>query len=259
MKLSTLIVAIALLELAWAATAKKEYILRFDDVQDTYLSQEQQDVIQWCMDNDMAISLGVIAGFFGSDTKLVNKVRDCLAQGRDKCEVWNHGMDATTRFGDGMPVDQIQTILEDSDQIIFDTLGYKASTMVPHQNSWSPNVLQALRNMNYDMISAGINVGMQFDTTLDPLQMPHQTMTADWGFGRWPKIPPSAILAACQAAYAAGDAACVIMSHPHEFGLGTVSLNDLTELIGLLDADGWSSTTFHSIASDYLVNEKRID
>ena len=44
------------------------------------------------------------------------------------------------------------------------------------------------------------------------------------------------------------------MSHPHEFGFGTVSLNDLTEMIDLLEADGWSSATFHSSASDYLVD-----
>lgn len=98
--------------------AANQYIYRLDDVQDYWQSATQQSIIQWCMDNDMAISIGVIGGFFGNDAALVNKINECLALGPTKCEVFNHGLDATIRLGDGYSVQQVQDLIQDSHDII---------------------------------------------------------------------------------------------------------------------------------------------
>ncbi len=237
-----------------ASSGTKKFILRFDDVQDNYQSATQQSVIQWSMDNNLPISLGVIGGYFGTDTALVNKVQQCLGLGTARCEVFNHGWDAQTMFGTGgKSVTEIQQIISNVDNVIRSKLnGYQPYTMVPHTNDWGPNLLQALRNLGYESISASLTKGMTFDVTTTPMQMPQQTELAYYNeAGTWVGLDVQAIISVCEASYLDGDEACVIMAHPQEFASGQFTVDKLKDLTDRLKARGWTSHTFRSVAAHY--------
>jgi len=233
----------------------KKFILHFDDVQDDYLTADQQSVIQWCMDNNVPISLGVIGGFFGADAALMNKIKQCLGRGVARCEVFNHGWDARTMLGTGgLSVTEIQQIITNVDKVIRSKLDrYQPFTMVPHTNDWGPNLLQALRNLGYETISASLTKGMKFNVTTTPLQMPQQTELAYYTkAGTWVGQDVQTILTQCENSYLAGDKACVIMAHPHEFAGGQFTLNKLKDLTDRLKAQGWMGHTFGSVAAPYV-------
>jgi len=233
----------------------KKFILRFDDAQDDYESDVQQAFFQWCMDNNVPISLGVIGGFFGADTALVNKIKECLGRGAARCEVFNHGWDAQTMLGTGgLSVTEIQKILTNVDNVIRSKLGrYQPFTMVPHTNDWGPNLLQALRNLGYETISASMDNDMKFDVTTTPLQMPQQTELAYYTeAGTWVGQDVQTIIKQCENTYLAGDEACVIMAHPHEFAGGQFTLDKLKDLTNGLKDSGWTGHTFGSVAAPYI-------
>lgn len=184
---------------------------------------------------------------------VVNKVRDCVATGPQLCEVFNHGQDASNEFGrNGMSVSQIQNLVEQSDQVIRSSLnGYRPRTMVPHANSWGDNLIAALQNMKYNVISASFEEGMTFTMKTDPVHMPQQTETAVFVNGGWVGSNINYILQDCEDAFLAGDAACVIMTHPQEYG-STFTIDQLAQMVELLEKNGWKSKTFNEVAAPYL-------
>jgi len=82
--------------------------------------------------------------------------------------------------------------------------------------------------------------------------MPQQTETAVMKSGQWVGNKVEDIFAACKAAFAKGDAACVIMLHPQEFSEGKFTLTDLGNLKRLLETNGWASKTFDAVAKSYV-------
>jgi len=124
--------------------------------------------------------------------------------------------------------------------------------MVPHQNSWGPNLIQALQNMYYNTISASIDEGMAFDMTTDPVRMPQQTETSVYVSGGWAGRTVTDIVNDCEAAYQAGNRACVIMSHPQEYAENKFTTTQLSSLKTSLENKGWSSTTFDWVAKNYV-------
>jgi hypothetical protein len=214
-------------------------------------------MINWFIDNGVGVSLGIISdSFSGNDPVIYNALTRCVAQGMDKCALWNHGTDAAYHFGEATSVADAQQHVQSCDTKIKTIFpGYQPFLMVPHENSWGPFLLQALRNVGYKVISASTEdySGMKWDLTLTPMQMPQQATTGDWDDTKndFIGVPVSKTVADCEAAAARGEV-CVIMTHPHEFANGAYSLTTLAQLVQSLKAAGFTSTNFYTVMNEHL-------
>jgi len=233
------------------SVATKQFVLRLDDIQDFFQRDAQMALIDWCMTNGVAVSLGVIGPYFGTDKAVVEKVKECLALGPSLCEVTNHGPDASTRLGDLDNLFDVQMLVEESHNSLRATLdGYTPKTFAPHQNSWSEFLTTALKNLKYQVITASHNEHMSFDSTQKPMHMPQKAITATYSYvdESWTVVPPSKILASCQSTYDEGDEACIIASHPQEFFQESMTLDDLASMKEALEAEGWKPKTFLTVS-----------
>ena len=234
----------------------KQYVFRLDDVQDFFLGDSQREIMQWAMQTRTKMSVGVIGSVFGTDDLLVRTIAQCVDRGF--CEVFNHGWDAKTRFGETDDLALMERMIGDCDQVIRDSIGYAPKTLVPHQNSWSNFLLVAMRNLDYDIISTSFDEGMEFNMQTWPVRMPQITQTAKFRgvdatpYSNWERYEPIEVLADCERAYANGDEACVIMMHPQEFAEFEVSITDLSRIKELLESNGWVSRTFQEVAQPYI-------
>jgi hypothetical protein len=214
-------------------------------------------MINWFIDNGVGVSVGIISdSFTGKDPVIYNALTRCIAQGMDKCALWNHGTDAAYHFGEATSVAEAQQHVQSCDTKIKTVFpGYQPFLMVPHENSWGPYLLQALRNIGYKIVSASTESysGMTWDLTLSPMQMPQQATTGDWDDTKndFVGVPVSRTVADCEAAAAQGEV-CVIMTHPHEFANGAYSLTTLAKLVQSLKAAGFTSTNFYTVMNEQL-------
>jgi hypothetical protein len=214
-------------------------------------------MINWFIDNGVGVSVGIISDTFnGADSIVYDALKRCVAQGMDKCAIWNHGQDAAFRYGEATSLEEVQQRVQACDTKIKTYFpGYEPFLMAPHQNSWGPFLLQALRNLNYKVVSAsaGAYSGMTWDLTLNPMQMPQQATTGDWSndVSNFVGVPVSKTVADCEAAAARGEV-CVIMTHPHEFANGAYNLTTLARLVQSLKAAGFTSTNFYTVMNEQL-------
>jgi hypothetical protein len=239
-----------------SATAQKRFIFRQDDIEDYYHNTVQASMINWFIDNGVGVSVGIISdSFTGQDPIIYDALKRCEAQGMDKCTIWNHGTDAAYHFGEASSVADAQQHVQSCDTKIKTIFpGYQPFLMVPHENSWGPFLLQALRNVGYKVISASTESysGMTWDLTTSPMQMPQQATTGDWddNSNGFIGVPVSRTVADCEAAAARGEV-CVIMTHPHEFANGAYSLTTLAQLVQTLKAAGFTSTNFYTVMNEH--------
>jgi hypothetical protein len=214
-------------------------------------------MINWFIDNGVGVSVGIISDTFnGADSIVYDALKRCVAQGMDKCAIWNHGQDAAFRYGEATSLEEVQQRVQACDTKIKTYFpGYEPFLMAPHQNSWGPFLLQALRNLNYKVVSAsaGAYSGMTWDLTLNPMQMPQQATTGDWSndVSNFVGVPVSKTVADCEAAAARGEV-CVIMTHPHEFANGAYNLTTLARLVQSLKSAGFTSTNFYTVMNEQL-------
>jgi hypothetical protein len=219
------------------ASSSKRFIFRFDDVEDFFHSSSQVEIMNYFMDNSIGVSVGIIGDYVnGQDAALFTALLRCTSLSPDKCALFNHGSNAEYIFGDAVSVAEAKDQIQRCDTKIKTLFsGYSTQLFCPHQNSWNAYAQQAVVELGYDAISASElqYSGMNWNLTSRPLQMPEQTTTA--GFvqgsdptlpGSWIGVPVSQTVADCNAAAARGEV-CVIMSHPHEFALGTYTLDNL--------------------------------
>jgi hypothetical protein len=214
-------------------------------------------MINWFIDNGVGVGTGIISNNFnGQDSVIYNVLKRCVAQGMDKCAIFNHGADATFPYGLAASVQDAQQRIQACDTKIKTYFpGYQPFLMAPHQNSWGPFLLQALRNLGYKVVSASTAVysGMKWDLMANPMQMPQQANTGDWDDTKkdFVAVPISKTVADCEVAAARGEV-CVIMIHPHEFANGAYSLATLAQLVQSLKNNGFTSTNFYTVMNEQL-------
>eukprot|EP01042_Synura_sphagnicola_P033463 gene33463-42973_t len=79
---------------------KRRFIVRLDDMEDWNHSDIQVSLLNFFMNNSIAVTAGIIGNFFtGADVPLYNTLTRCANLGKDKCALFNHGADAVYLFG----------------------------------------------------------------------------------------------------------------------------------------------------------------
>jgi hypothetical protein len=231
----------------------KRFIFRQDDVEDFYHNTVQKSMVDWFIDHNVGVTIGIIAGYVaGQDTVIMDMLHRCIQQSPDKCGVFNHGWDAVYHYGaDPKSVAEAYTHLKQADDQIKVLLpGYQVEMFIPHENDYGAYALQAVKQLGYLGISASTDdySGMAWDLTKDPMQLPQQATTGDWSDAKndFVKVPIATTVANCNDAAARGEV-CVIMTHPHEFANGQYTLTMLNDLVNTLYAAGFTSTNFHTV------------
>jgi len=224
---------------------KNRIIFRLDDVQDWWVADHSRDIINMFIKHDVPLAIGVLGGkFFGDDAAMVKAVKDAVENHNH--EVFNHGDDASTLFNQ---VDKAtaKRHIEDGEE---DPFKNDYVSFVPHQNRWAESTLEALVELGYRTISASKGGAFPMPVKLEGklFQMPTHTQTADYAGGAWTNTVDQ-IMPACKNALT-DDGFCVVMMHPQEFDKGTVTLDDLEDVILGAKSKDWKVTTFRDYANE---------
>jgi hypothetical protein len=251
MKLATLFIFSYAFTFAHAVSAGKRFIFRQDDVEDFFHSDYSVTLMDFFMERNIGVSVGIIGSFVnGDDPVLYSALQRCVAAGSDKCALFNHGSDAAYIFGTAASVEEAKEQIQGCDTKIRSLFpGYRPQLFAPHQNSWNLNAELAVKELGYDAISASelLYSGMSWNLSSTPIQMPqHATTAAFTEENTWEGLPVSRTVSDCLTA-AATDNYCVIMTHPHEFADGVYNFTMLQNLIDQLYANGFTSTNFPTV------------
>ena len=125
---------------------------RFDDVQDYWLNDVQIEFMNTFAENDVPLTIGIIADSFGNDSKLLNFVKD--TKNKKSFEIANHGMgnDPFIEFSK----EEQDSRLKSSTQKIKDVLGVDTKVFIPPQNRFNDDTKQVLIDNGFTHISSSL-------------------------------------------------------------------------------------------------------
>ena len=140
------------------------------DIQDTWDSQMQQSLLEWHLQSGIKADLAIIAGYFGDDAPLVDRVKAGVQQGIFGIynHTWGH-IDLTT-----LTKDEIRESILSSQQKLKDIFGLEPTTVVPPY--WS---------INQDVIDVCAELGLQ----IQKLE-PYILLFPQFVEGGWAQINP---------------------------------------------------------------------
>ncbi len=241
---------------------RKRHIMRFDNVVDFILSFFEILFINFCLDNKIGISIGIIgSGFNGKDAALYTVLKRCISVGSDRCDLFIQGSDSTyasssSSVSSYSVVDDVKAQIqstEDKLKTLFP--GYTPQLYVPSQNSWSDSSVATVKEFGFSAVSASEST-MKYDITTTPIQLPQQTSTGviDSTTGNWTARPTETIVSDCTAASARGEV-CVIQVTANEFASGAYTTDKVSELVSSLQAAGFTdSITFNTFITEVQAN-----
>jgi hypothetical protein len=235
---------------------RKRFIFRQDDFEDWFHSEIQVDLLNFFMDRGVGVSAGIIGDYVnGEDPAIYAALLRCASMNPEKCALFNHGSNAKFVFGNSTSVQEAKEQIENCDKKIKMLFpGYDIQMFTPHQNSWNSYAFEAVKQLNYPVISASdlFYSDMAWNLTSYPLKMPQQTTTAEYALNKtWIGIPPAKTIADCLAA-ASRNEDCIIMTHPHEFAAGSYTFAMLEEVVNGLFANGFVSINFATVVKEAL-------
>jgi len=218
---------------------------RLDDIQDFWLTSQQQTVIEMFDSKNAGLTLGIIGSWNGDDQNNVNFVKSKLEQS-NKFEIANHGWiheDFTL-----LPYETQSELIVKSNQKITDTFNIKPTTFIPPLNAFNAETLEILENNGFTEISSSIH--WEKTTYGDSLShYPQKSATGVWDSEKQRFVGKNhqEIFEESLEFYKENGYA-VIMMHPQDFSmyyegvyssnLNQYALNELELLIDLIQSSG---------------------
>ncbi|MDD4986101.1 MAG: polysaccharide deacetylase family protein [Dehalococcoidales bacterium] len=143
------------------------------DFQDTWDSQMQQSLIDWHLQSGIKADLAIIAGYFGDDAPLVDRVKAGVQQGIFGIynHTWGH-IDLTT-----LSKDEIRESILSSQQRLRNIFGLEPTIVVPPY--WS---------INQDVIDVCAELGLQIQR-----MEPYTLLFPQFVDGGWAQIVPEIV------------------------------------------------------------------
>ena len=121
---------------------------RFDDVQDYWLNDVQIEFMKTFVENDIPLTLGVIANSFGDDVKMLDFVKE------NNFEIASHGI-GNSPFTEFTKQEQDQR-LKESVQLIEEKLNTTPTVFIPPQNRFNEDTKQVLIENDFTHISSSL-------------------------------------------------------------------------------------------------------
>ena len=125
---------------------------RFDDVQDFWLNDVQIQLMNTFVENNIPLTIGIIADSFGDDSKMLEFVNQ--QNNKKNFEIASHGIGNTpfTEFSK----DEQESKLQESVQKIKDELDVTTKVFIPPQNRFNEDTKQILIDNGFTHISSSL-------------------------------------------------------------------------------------------------------
>jgi len=142
-----------------AVTSANQYVaFRLDDIQDFWLDNAQQAVINVFWNNNVPLTVGIIANYFGEDANMVDYIESAIQDETFDLEIANHGFNHEdfTTFSES---DQLNLLTEAKAK----TLGQLSMlndiyTFVPPFDSFNANTVTAAQAAGFRTMSSDISL-----------------------------------------------------------------------------------------------------
>ncbi|MDH3489676.1 MAG: polysaccharide deacetylase family protein [Nitrosopumilus sp.] len=189
---------------------------RLDNVQDYYLIDVQEELINLFLSKDVPLTVGIIGENFGSDAELTNFLKTTISKNDKLIGIGNHGgtSDITT-----MNKDEQLELIRNTNNNISDLIEKKPSVFIPPFGRYNTDTISVLNQENIQYISSVSS----FDVAPYPLKdesLFRFPSTASTGYieqGRaWYGIPANQTMNDIK--FSVRDYGfAVVLLHPHEY------------------------------------------
>lgn len=185
-------------------------VMRVDDIQDFAFREAQFFLLNDSIDNHVPLSLAIIAGMFGEDTKIVETVKLAVNSGSEVAvHGWNHEDIAKLSFKEQL------TLLFQAKNRIKETLDVDTTTLVPPMFSFNGNTLDAMHEEGYDIISTSADLH-EPGLVSEVRSLPATVELSNYSNGTWQMKSYESVKAEILKSVQRYGFA-VIVTHPQEF------------------------------------------
>lgn len=232
---------------------------RLDDIQDFFLNNAQMEILKIFAQKNASLTLGIIAGVFGTDQKLVNLITEGTHSIDYTLEPANHSW--IHRVMTTMKKDAQADDIKKANQKIYDVIGLRPVTFIPPENLFNNDTLNVLKENNFTHISSHVVTMMPppfKKSSFYEFPAATQTSVLQRQESFWQPQSVDKVFEGIQdSEFNYGYA--VIMMHPHEFSTYTdgfyenkvnqTQLQQLSLLIDRIKAEGYKIVPIGEIES----------
>lgn len=241
-------------------------VFRMDDVQDQFLRNAQIGVMDVFIEKNQRVSLGVIAGHYGDDPFVANKVLEGKKKGLFEIGLhgWNH--DDYSALSKEVQRDSLMRANEKLEHLF----GSPSDVFFAPYNKFNNGTIEVMSELGIRVISSSMQEDKhpyfaalgQMEAgesgEYPPYHLPaaayfRARVTLDNESSEYQKIPVAQVLAGVDSSIAKYGYAVIVL-HPQDFvetndsrQVDDNSLNDLAFLIDSVHAKGYAITTFSGI------------
>lgn len=223
-----------------APTVARRYSFVYTNLGTTNGTITQADILNFFLDNNMAISAGVVIDDLSTNqTELYTALMRCVGVSKNNCSIFLQDVDSSSsgRRLATSSVDEIKSQILAKVNKIKSLFGVTVNVYSPPSDTIDDNTRQALKELGFAAISAPASQDISYNVNIVPKQLVQQTSTGLISNGTWTANPADAIVATCVAAAERGEA-CLIRVTPEEFITSAYSSGMLTDLVGsMIDAN----------------------
>ena len=128
-------------------------VFRLDDIQDYWLSNNQQIIINTFRNRSLPLTLGVIGNYFGTDGTLVQAISNGLSDPTFPLEIANHGYNHEdfTKFTYEEQLALLQNAIAKTKGVF---PAVTINSFIPPYNAWNNDTLEALSAVNITFMSS---------------------------------------------------------------------------------------------------------
>ena len=224
---------------------KRTIILRMDDVQDSFMDDSQIQIINLIIDNNYALTVGVIPDRIGKDPKITDFVKKF--ENNPNFEIAQHGFDHSFEEFQNIDYSTAYFKIKQGQEKIAQLFGKNPITFIPPYNRYNQNTVQAAKDLNFEIISA-INEFKKNELLLIGENTPNIDYIDDSNIPVL--IPSQEIIRQCNNSLNYSNV-CVFYFHPQDYSTnGKIdpeklrNLQDILEGMNELDAEFMTFSQF---------------
>ena len=185
--------------------------VRVDDVQDFAFRDAQLFLLRYSLENDVPLSLAIIAKDFGSDRGLVDAVKAALHSGS---EVTVHGWEHENLAN--LTLTAQEEKLREAKECLREVLGVDATVLTPPMFSYDDDTLRAMSLTGYSIVSGLAELDQRGLVSEGILSIPATIELSDFANGTWSMKSVQAVINELEVSIRSCGYA-VILTHPQEF------------------------------------------